>query len=633
MRTYVQANRCWPLFGRGLNTEGTMTTPTSMAAGLYQNFSVAVYARVYEIQKMSDTSWRETSWGIVADQLKVDKLYIETHRDRVVAEGTLLTELKAFFAERGIRTAGGIASVANETNRFESFCYTDRADREFVKHLAEHTARYFDEIILDDFFFVNSKTESDIAARGNNSWTDFRVDLMRDAAVNLILEPARSINPNVKIVIKYPNWYEHFRGLGFDLGSGPALFDGIYAGTETRSPEYNAQHLQQYLSYSILRYFENIAPGRNGGGWVDTGGLTYLDRYSEQIFLTLIAGAKEITLFDLRQLLSPVAPDLRGEWQGFGTSFDFDVAVASDRSKGGPERKQTFARAAAIALEQADSLLDDLGNATGLVSYRPCDGVGEEFLHNFIGMSGIPIDLTPYIPDTPKTILLTEAAAVDDGIVAKIERLLRLGTTVIITSGLLNVLQDRGIRNIVEWRCNGRRFSTSEFYFNRSIYRSERDVTFPQVEYLTNDSWELVGGGANGYPILLEAAYSTGKLLTWVIPDNPSDLYLLPAEVLNRIRGSVMKDMLYLEGPSRVSLFTYDNGTFITQSFNKESVVTSVVAESSIATIRDLLTGEQLVAAHREIKASWHREAAEFSVFEITLMAHSYRAFSTRGQL
>jgi hypothetical protein len=35
-----------------------------------------------------------------------------------------------------------------------------------VKHVAEVTARHFDEIILDDFFFNNTKRDSDIAAKG-----------------------------------------------------------------------------------------------------------------------------------------------------------------------------------------------------------------------------------------------------------------------------------------------------------------------------------------------------------------------------------------------------------------------------------------------------------------------------------
>ena len=84
------------------------------------------------------------------------------------------------------------------------------------------------------------------------------------------------------------------------------MFDGIYTGTETRDPVLTHQHLQTYQSYSIMRYFENIKPGGNGGGWVDPFGRITLDRYSEQIALTVLAKAREITLFCFSDLIDPI---------------------------------------------------------------------------------------------------------------------------------------------------------------------------------------------------------------------------------------------------------------------------------------------------------------------------------------
>jgi hypothetical protein len=122
--------------------------------------------------------------------------------------------------------------------------------------------RHFDEIILDDFFFTDCKCDLCIKAKGNLSWTQYRLNLMTEAAQELVIKPAKAINPKVKIVIKFPNWYEHFQGLGFNLETEPKLFDGIYTGTETRDPVRPGQHLQQYESYLIFRYFENIKPRR-----------------------------------------------------------------------------------------------------------------------------------------------------------------------------------------------------------------------------------------------------------------------------------------------------------------------------------------------------------------------------------
>src|ERR1700712_1187532 len=100
--------------------------------------------------------------------------------------------------------------------------------------------------------------------------TQYRLERMRQIARDFVLAPAKAANPRVQVIIKYPNWYEHFQGLGFDLDREAQMFDAIYTGTETRDPEGTDQLLQQYDTYEIYRYFSNIRPGANLGGWVDT---------------------------------------------------------------------------------------------------------------------------------------------------------------------------------------------------------------------------------------------------------------------------------------------------------------------------------------------------------------------------
>ena len=85
--------------------------------------------------------------------------------------------MKKFFLDRGVRVAGGMALSDGGIGQFKSFCYTDPKDREFIRQAAELAARHFDEVIQDDFFFVTTKTDSDIAAKGTKSWTQFRLAL------------------------------------------------------------------------------------------------------------------------------------------------------------------------------------------------------------------------------------------------------------------------------------------------------------------------------------------------------------------------------------------------------------------------------------------------------------------------
>jgi hypothetical protein len=140
--------------------------PAAPAKGQYQNFVVAIYIPVAVVNTFAEPGRLDSEWRRISSQLKVDKVYIEAHRDRVVADEALLETVKKFFLDHGVRAAGGITFTdAPADGAFGSFCYTNPADREFAKKAMERVARHFDEIILDDYFFVTTKNDSDIAAK------------------------------------------------------------------------------------------------------------------------------------------------------------------------------------------------------------------------------------------------------------------------------------------------------------------------------------------------------------------------------------------------------------------------------------------------------------------------------------
>ena len=221
-------------FGKSLFFSVLLLNSIAATAQQYKNFRVAVYSRAYETREMGKREYIEPIWNELSTQLKVDKIYLETHRDLIIVDQATLDAAKQFFKSRGVEVAGGITYTVSEPNRFETFCYSNPEHRNKVREIAEHTARNFDEFILDDFFFTNCKCDLCIKAKGTKSWTNYRLELMTEAARSLIINPSKAVNPKVKIVIKYPNWYEHFQGLGFDLEKEPKMFDGIYTGTETR---------------------------------------------------------------------------------------------------------------------------------------------------------------------------------------------------------------------------------------------------------------------------------------------------------------------------------------------------------------------------------------------------------------
>jgi hypothetical protein len=598
---------------------------------------VAVYVPEYVVEQMKDPTYLQSTWETISGQVKVDKVYLETYRSGRTVDDQLLEQVKSFFAGRGVEVAGGIGLTVMESNNFQSFCYTDAKDREFVKKLSQMTARHFDEIILDDFYFNNTKNDSDIAAKGSRSWDDFRVELMDQASRELIVGPAKLVNPKVKVIIKFPNWYEHFQGNGYDLDKEPRIFDGIWAGNETREADGTSQHLQQYQSYEITRYLENIAPGRDGGGWVDTGGLRYVDRYAEQLWDTMFAKAPTMMLFKWTELLNTAAPGQRQAWSGMHTSFDYQQLVSSYGASH-PGKPTNFAGVAGYSLNEIDLIVGKIGNPIGIASYKPYSSSGEEFLQNYFGMMGIPVEMAPKFPTKAKLVLLTEEAAGDPQLIAKIKTQLQAGKNVMLTSGLVRVLQDRGLKDLVSLRATPRKVMVSHYSGGGRGQAGEGEsnasVLIPEIDYFTNDATPVVSADADGnsFPILLADHYSKGTIFVLTIPDNFNDLYLYPASVVSAVKEAVMGDFpVRMEGPNKVSLFAYDNHTFIVESYLDHAATMTVAITEGIAKIVNMESGESIAgetAAARRGPGGRQSTSPARMNFQITVQPHSYAAFS-----
>ena len=607
----------------------------SAHSGKFKNFKVSTYIRAQDVARMADDKFLNQTWETVSSQVDLDKIYLETHRDAFTVDEKTMLKVKKFFLSKGLEVGGGITYTRSEPTDFETYSYARENERQIVKEVAEYTAKLFDDFILDDFFFIDLKNDDEIAAKGSKSWTEYRLRLMADAGRELVMGPAKKVNPKVKVIIKYPNWYDHFHGLGFNLEEEPQYFDGIWTGTETRDPA-SAQHLQNYLSYNVVRYFDNIAPGKNGGGWVDAGGIHMsMDRYAEQLHLTMLSKTPEIILWNYMQLHDvKITPQMCATWQLYGgNSFSYKEAVAPFTKDGKTITPTTMARIANVTLHQTDKLIGQLGHPVGLVSYKPYHSSGEDFLQNYLGMIGLPMDMHPQFLNDRQQILLTEQAAKDPQIVEKIKQQLKKGGDVIITTGLLKAIRSE-LADVCELYCGDLKAFVNDFGY---LGKSEREFIIPQVKYFTNDAWEVVSagrplnGGVSGYPILLRDTYSKGMLFVLTIPDDFGNLYDYPAGALNVIRRAMSKDVgAYIEGPSKVALFPYDNQTLVVENFNDEAVSLRVVINNKVNALRNLLTGEQLKPASlpngpmMPFRNRFQGYAEGVTVFDVQLPAHSY---------
>jgi len=523
--------------------------------------------------------------------IKLDKIYLETYRSEVLVEREKMEAVKALFVENGYMVSGGITTTVKR-NLMGSMCFTDKENRKRLGEIAAYTAKLFDEIILDDFYFTNCRCESCIKAKGDRDWASFRLMLMNDISENVIIKNAKVANPKVNCIIKYPNWYDSFQANGYNFEDESKMFDMIYTGTETRDPNYTHQNLPRYLSFFLPRLFEHVKPGKNGGGWYDLFDCS-LEDYVQQAYLTLFSKCREQMLFCFPLLVN--AP--------------------------------LYTAAVGAFFDEADQFIGQIGEPVGVACYKPYHSHGERLLHEFVGMCGVPLDPYPYYPGNAKTVFLTADAAWDAEIVDKIKQSLLKGSKVFITSGLYEKLAGLGIEDILPLEVTNRKITTDVFTnsaFGRGncgYVKAASPITLSHVAYNENDIWPLSAALTphSSHALLLCGAYGKGSLYILTIPDNFSDLYNLPAETLALLRGEL--DLpITLECAGRVSLFPYDNDTFILQSFldrpervrvriNRPNVKLELLAKTKIRPFEIVRSGE-----------------AE-SVFDIFMMPGHYMAF------
>lgn len=511
---------------------------------LYKNFKSVTYAVAQWADKVSEEKLRSEA-EFLQKYVGIDKVYLETYRGEFARKEQLLM-IKKVMEEYGMEVSGGITTVTpnlNDTDKkrhrlFETFCYCNEPMRQRLKDVAEYTAGIFDEFIIDDFFFTQCMCEDCQKEKGDRSWSEFRLAKMKEVSENLIIKPAKAVNPKVNIIIKYPNWRESYHETGYNPKEQREIFDAIYTGTETRHGQQQDQHLPRYLSYSLPRYMENVLPGKNGGGWFDPFECDRIDSYLEQAYLTAFSKSKEIMMF----CWSAIVNNKRATPLGF-------------------------------MYKKIDTVLSGCGNPTGLPVYIPFNSQGEDHIEDFLGMVGIPCEPMPDFPVTASAVLLTASSLKDKDIVVKVKDFVNKGGKAIATSGFMTgaLKLYPEISELTSVTYNGRRLDADEFQvtvsglYGRNYIKSSTPISFPLLEHRNNATWSITNAGHGEFheSIIMFDTYGQGIFEVINLPDMPSRIRDLPAEVLTALRSELTGNgKVWIDCGYGVSVFTYDNDTF-----------------------------------------------------------------------
>ena len=506
----------------------------------FKNFKLASLVYAYYLDGKTEEQLQKDI-DFYLTYMPLDKAYVENHRGLTDISPEQLQMAKRVFERNGIQVSGCITTTLlvdgkRKPSIFDTPCFTDPAHRRRLVEIVEENARNFDEIIFDDYFFSACRCDQCIKAKGKLSWKEYKLKAAREVS-ELVVAAARKVNPKVNFIIKYPNWYESYQECGYNPREQAEIFDMIYTGTESRNSNYNGQHLQRYMSYSLIRWLENVAPGRNGGGWIDLGGSQgNLSVFLEQAELTYFAKARELMLFNFQSLIHHPAAGALG-----------------------------------IDLQRVDDIMGKVGNPVGISTYEPHDSEGEDQLINYIGQMGIPLEPVPYFDENASTIFLTENSAEDPDVVEKLKKFVEKGGAAIVTSGFMRKTIDKGFSDMTSVRPTDRKM-TGTRYQTCSLYNSTRDVvvsdepaTFTVMTHKNNATWYdvLLHVNDNSSAILTDDDYGNGVLNILNIPDNFGDLYKLPKDV----QGQIAKDFarhgkVYLSAAPQYNFFLYDNDVF-----------------------------------------------------------------------
>ena len=589
--------------------------------GNYRNFKL-VYYFIAQATANAEREKLEKGIRFFERYMRPDKVYLEPYRNGILADAEHVALCKELFEKHGVEVAGGLTTTIRtpagdepKQRLMDTYCYNDEKMLAELRNACAFIGSRFNEFIIDDFFFTNCTCDACRKGRDDynrehgitdGSWKAYRLHLMEKVSREDVIAPAKAANPDCRITIKYPNWAESYQETGYNPAGQRKLFDRIYTGTEARDTVSTDQHLPRYLSYSLMTYFENMWPGHNGGGWFDPFDLHITEQYLEQAYLTAFSKPKEMMMFCFQALEdNPFIPPL------------------------------------GYHLDKLDEVLDHCGKPAGVMCYLPDNCQGEDNIQDFLGMCGLPVMLTPWWPEQAESILLTRSSACDPDVVEKLEKYVAAGGKALVTSGFLEAAMDRGIQRMTSIRFTGRRIRGRNYRVETAGDRhaveypkGTEEIGIPVCEFRNNATWALVkvAESEESFGILLRDTYGKGQMWTLAVPDNFPDLYKLPGKALTRIRREFPAGGVYLESRAGVSLFPYDNGTFIiypysTSQAQPASILVHVTGEAEALEMplgKDPFTGEAV-----RIEPLYRKNGE--TVFEVRTMPGRYDLYRIAG--
>lgn len=516
----------------------------------WKNLKYALYFTNGDIERLLSDSTKFNETMKYFAPIKIEKVYLEGKKSDD-AEINLMRKIAERFRAIGITPIGAMVPTSE---RGGPCCYNNQEDMNTLEKRMRALASIFDEIILDDWLFTICTCDKCLTDRGNMSWADYRTQLIIKQSKKYIIEPAKEVNPNIKIIIKYPNWYEGHRQNGYDVYNETNLFDKMAVGIETRIPERQDQHIPIYSGYIFQKWWASVDPSKWIGSWLDNYDMkSAWNDYNAQVWQAILAKTPEIILWCAGQLY-PTNPssDVYPHFVKMLPEFDKVAGMLK-------------------------------GEARGVPIYLPYGSTGEYNIFGYLGEIGIPLTPVAQFPKDSKSAIFTLHSLQDPKLAEKMIQRLKDGNDVFMTWALWNKLQDSEFKNTLSLNPHTGFITSSEFRiregWNQKIIKAEKTFTFPRIETVT---WPYVRDVAvveEDYDlgVFLNVPYLNGHIYILNMPENSYDLLRLPVEILNMIRRAFNNELGFtFQAPGKVAIYPYGEKQYVIYNMGEKEVPVSL---------------------------------------------------------
>jgi hypothetical protein len=490
--------------------------------------------------------------------IKINRVYLEG-KNRGNEDVELMKKVADRFRAMGIVPAGAMVPTSDKGG---PCCYNDPDDMATLERRMRAQASVFDEIILDDWLFTICNCEKCLEGRGNMSWAEYRTKLVLEKSKQYIIDPAKQVNPKVKVIIKYPNWYEGHGQNGYDVFNETNQFDKMAVGIETRVPETQDQHIPIYSGYVFQKWWSSVDKSKWVGSWLDNYGMkSGWNDYNAQVWQAILAKTPEVILWCAGQLY-PTNPS--------SDVYPYFVKM----------------------LPHFDKVAGMLkGDSRGVPIYLPYGSTGEYNIFGYLGMAGIPLEPVAQFPSESQNAIFTLHSLKDSQLAEKMIKRLKDGHDVFMTWALWKKLQDSEFKNTLSLNPHGGYITSTDFRvregWDQKVIKSGNQITFPRIETTT---WPYVRDVAvveEDYDlgVFLNAPYLKGNIYILNIPENSYDLLRMPIETLNMIRRAFNKELGFtLLSPGNVGLYLFGKNQYVLYNMGDKEAPVSLRFTEKIST-------------------------------------------------